>query len=347
MSTPSINDTVEPKDADQSRLQNTMHTEGVDIVEEPKLRMVFKYENELLSYYKRYEQQCGFRVMTQMSHRFEDESVKYVTLGCACGEKARNRTTNVARPHSTSKTDYKEMINVMFEKWVLKVSSVNNSHNHYLSPQKSRFFHCNREVSEYVKRVLDINDQVGIRMNKKGTRVLPLLYKKQTWLTYMDGEAPKAIITNQDRVMNNAISLVFPNSQHKFCLWHILKKLPEKLGLHGAYKTELKSQLLNCDCVYDSHTIEEFEGSWEVLITKYNLQKNAWLKSLYAERTYWALVFMKEVLWAGMSTTQQSESINAFFYGYVHAKTNLKEFVDQFNNALKKKIENESEADFY
>ncbi|XP_042950332.1 protein FAR1-RELATED SEQUENCE 5-like [Carya illinoinensis] len=48
-----------------------------------------------------------------------------------------------------------------------------------------------------------------------------------------------------------------------------------------------------------------------------------------------------------MSTTQRSESINEFFDGYVHAKTNLKEFVDQYDNALKKKIENENVADFH
>ncbi|XP_042950353.1 protein FAR-RED IMPAIRED RESPONSE 1-like [Carya illinoinensis] len=126
----------------------------------------------------------------------------------------------------------------------------------------------------------------------------------------MDGESPKAIITDQDRVMKNAISLVFPNSLHRFCLWHILKKIPEKLGSHGAYKTGLKSQLLNC--VYDSHTIEEFEVSWEVFIMEYNLQENAWLKSLYDEYTYWAPVFMKK-----------------------------------FDNALRKKIENESAADFH
>ncbi|XP_042974557.1 protein FAR1-RELATED SEQUENCE 4-like [Carya illinoinensis] len=136
----------------------------------------------------------------------------------------------------------------------------------------------------------------------------------QTWLNCMDGDAPKAIITDQDRAMKNAIALVFPNSRHRFCLWHILKKLPEKLGSHGAYKTGLKSQLLNC--VYDSHTTEEFERSWAVIIETYNLQENAWLQSLYVERMYWA-------------------------------PTNLKEFVDQFDNALRKKIENENAADFH
>ncbi|XP_041016292.1 protein FAR-RED ELONGATED HYPOCOTYL 3-like [Juglans microcarpa x Juglans regia] len=47
-----------------------------------------------------------------------------------------------------------------------------------------------------------------------------------------------------------------------------------------------------------------------------------------------------------MSTTQRSESMNAFFDGYVHSSTTLKEFVDQFDNALKKKVEVETTTDF-
>ncbi|XP_042958127.1 protein FAR-RED IMPAIRED RESPONSE 1-like [Carya illinoinensis] len=161
----------------------------------------------------------------------------------------------------------------------------------------------------------------------------------------MDGEAPKAIITDQDRAMKNAIALVFPNTRHRYCLWHILKKVPEKLGSHHAYKTGLKTSLLKC--VYDSQTIGEFENSWDVLITTYNLQENAWLHSLYDERSFWVPVFLKEIFWAGMSTTQRNESMNALFDGYIHSRTYLKEFVDQFNNALRKKIENENGVDFH
>ncbi|KAG6700728.1 hypothetical protein I3842_08G126900 [Carya illinoinensis] len=78
----------------------------------------------------------------------------------------------------------------------------------------------------------------------------------------------------------------------------------------------------------------------------YNLQEHAWLQSLYTDHMYWASVFLKDCFWAEMSTTQHSESMNAFFDGYVHARTNLKQFVDQFDNALRKKIENENRADF-
>ncbi|KAF8364659.1 hypothetical protein HHK36_033339 [Tetracentron sinense] len=47
-----------------------------------------------------------------------------------------------------------------------------------------------------------------------------------------------------------------------------------------------------------------------------------------------------------MSTTQRSESMNSFFDGYVHAKTSLKEFVDQYDSALRDKYEKEAQADF-
>ncbi|XP_042983395.1 protein FAR1-RELATED SEQUENCE 5-like [Carya illinoinensis] len=410
-----------------------------DMIEEPRTGMEFNSLEELNGYYKLYAKRCGFGSMTQRSERDDKGSVRYVTLGCARGGKARNKTTNMGKPRPTAKTDYKARINALKVDEKMKLTTVNNTHNHGLSPQKSRFFRCNREVSEVVKRVLDTNDLAGIRMNKSfgslvvgagGFENLPfsekdcrnyidkarhlrlgsggagalrdyfsrMQYKNpgffylmdldddgrlrnvfwadprsraayqdfgdvvtfdttyltnrygmpfapfvgvnhhgqsillgaglissedtdtfiwlfQTWLQCMDGLAPPAIITEQDRAMKNAIAVVFPKTRHRFCLWHILKKVPEKLGSHCAYKSGLKSQLMKC--------------------------------VLYSERTYWVPVFLKEYFWAGMSTTQRSESMNAFFDGYVHAKTNLKEFVDQYDNVLRKKIENEISADFH
>ncbi|XP_042954733.1 protein FAR-RED IMPAIRED RESPONSE 1-like [Carya illinoinensis] len=167
----------------------------------------------------------------------------------------------------------------------------------------------------------------------------------KTWLQCMDGIAPRAIITDQDRVMKNAIAIVFPQSRHRFSLWHILKKVSEKLSSYSAYKSEMKNALMKC--VYDTQNVAEFESYWEQLISTYKLKENAWLKSLYTEHEHWVPAFLKDTFWVGMSTTQRSESMNAFFYGYVHAKKNLKEFADQFDNALKKKIENENNADFH
>ncbi|XP_062088698.1 protein FAR1-RELATED SEQUENCE 5-like [Humulus lupulus] len=50
--------------------------------------------------------------------------------------------------------------------------------------------------------------------------------------------------------------------------------------------------------------------------------------------------------WAGMSTTQRSESMNAFFDGYVNSKTKLKQFVEQYDSALRDKIGKGNQVDF-
>ena len=163
------------------------------------------------------------------------------------------------------------------------------------------------------------------------------------WLSMMDDKSPDGIITDQDRAMQNAIRTVFPNARHRWCLWHILKKIPEKLSGCSEYES-LKTEMLNI--VYESYSRDEYEYRWVAMIEKYRLQDNGWLTSLFAERRSWAPVFVKDKFWAGMSTTQRSESMNAFFDGYVHSKTTLKQFVEQYDNALKRKVENEAREDF-
>ena len=47
-----------------------------------------------------------------------------------------------------------------------------------------------------------------------------------------------------------------------------------------------------------------------------------------------------------MSTIQRSESMNAFFDGFINPTTTLKQFVVQYDNALRSKVEKEIEVDF-
>ncbi|XP_042944600.1 protein FAR-RED IMPAIRED RESPONSE 1-like [Carya illinoinensis] len=287
------------------------------------------------------------------------------------GGKAHNRTLNVARPRPTGKTECKAKINVLKVDGKFQLTTVNNIHNHNLSPKKSYFFRCNREVSDSIKRVLDTNDLAGIRMNKSfrslvvgmgGFENLPFLEKDcqnyidkarhlrlgaggagalQEYFLRMQYKNP-GFFASMDLDDNGRLKNVFwadPRSRAAY------EDFSDVLSSYSAYKSGMKSALMKC--VYDSQNVEEFESYWEHLITTYNLEKNAWLQTLYTEREHWVPAFLKDSFWAGISTTQQSESMNAFFDGYVHAKTNLKEFVDQFDNTLKKKIENENSSDFH
>ncbi|KAK0584777.1 hypothetical protein LWI29_018477 [Acer saccharum] len=139
--------------------------DGDHMIEEPKKGMEFDSLEDLLSYYKCYGKKCGFGVMTKRIERGEDQIVRYVTLACSRGGKARNRSLSVAK-RLTGKTECKAKINALRCDGKLRLTTVHNIHNHGLSPKKSRFFRCNREVSDVVKRVLDTNDRAGVRMNK-------------------------------------------------------------------------------------------------------------------------------------------------------------------------------------
>ena len=78
------------------------------------------------------------------------------------------------------------------------------------------------------------------------------------WLQSMCGIAPKAIIMDQCRAMRRAIEIVFLETVHCWCIWHITMKLPVKLVGLEAYQ-DIKYYLLKT--VHESMTVEEFEES--------------------------------------------------------------------------------------
>jgi hypothetical protein len=94
------------------------------------------------------------------------------------------------------------------------------------------------------------------------------------WLQSMCGIAPKAIIMDQCQAMRQAIEIVFLKTIHRWCIWHITMKLPQKLVGLEAYHN-IKHYLLKV--VHDSMTVEEFEELWNRNITSYDPEENEWL----------------------------------------------------------------------
>jgi len=81
----------------------------------------------------------------------------------------------------------------------------------------------------------------------------------KTWLRAMGGKPPNAIITDQDRAMKAAIEQVFSNARHCFCLWHILRKVPKKLG-HVIRENDDFMGYFN-SCIYKSRSIQQFQDT--------------------------------------------------------------------------------------
>ncbi|KAI3850705.1 hypothetical protein MKW98_030765 [Papaver atlanticum] len=162
------------------------------------------------------------------------------------------------------------------------------------------------------------------------------------WLDYMYGCAPPAIITDQAKAMQNAIEIVFPNSRHRWCIWHVMKKLPEKFKSHSNYSRLTYTMK---KVVYNSQYPSEFETKWMEMLQKYELCDNEWLKDLYEDRHRWIPCFLNDCFCAGTQSTQRRESMNSFFNGYLGPKTTLKQFIEQFERATRDKAEKETVAD--
>ncbi|CAI9091318.1 OLC1v1026322C5 [Oldenlandia corymbosa var. corymbosa] len=163
----------------------------------------------------------------------------------------------------------------------------------------------------------------------------------KSWLTCMLGRPPNSVITGYCDAIRAAAAEVFPNSRYRQCLGHILTKLPMKLGRLDQYKV-IKKTLKTV--VYDSLKSGEFEEGWASMIKEFKLEDHEWLKSLYNDRHHWVPMYVKHCFWAGMSLTERGDRLNSFFDDCFNSKMTIKKFVDQYDSAMKSRIEKENNA---
>ncbi|XP_056695651.1 protein FAR1-RELATED SEQUENCE 8-like [Spinacia oleracea] len=165
------------------------------------------------------------------------------------------------------------------------------------------------------------------------------------WRICMGGRCPDAILTDQAPAMIRPLRDEMPEARHRWCLWHIMNKIPTKLGSHPKYK-ELKKVMKRV--VYESLCVEEFENKWSSMKVDFEVANHAchvWLDSLYKDREMWVPAFMNNIFWAGMKTTQRVESINSFFDGFLERSTKLYEFPKKYCEAMNKRCSDEKDAD--
>ncbi|KAK9284366.1 hypothetical protein L1049_023537 [Liquidambar formosana] len=152
----------------------------------------------------------------------------------------------------------------------------------------------------------------------------------EQWMKAMPGGPPKMIISDQDPAIEIAIKNVLPNTTHRFCIWHILKKFFEKLN-YATYDRHYQSFR---NCIWDLENPQEFESRWVDLIKKIELQGHSWLTTMFNLRERWILAFVKHIFSARMSASQRAESNHAFFKKYVDKRNSLMDFITRFDRAL-------------
>ncbi|XP_074352631.1 protein FAR1-RELATED SEQUENCE 5-like [Apium graveolens] len=107
------------------------------------------------------------------------------------------------------------------------------------------------------------------------------------------GRPPKCIITDQCLAMKTAISKVFPDCIHRYCMWHIMQKFPAKVGPVFCAESGFMEKLNKF--VWSSHlTVAEFESGWDTVLKEFGLSEHVWLNEIYAMRKSWIPAFFRD-----------------------------------------------------
>ena len=144
------------------------------------------------------------------------------------------------------------------------------------------------------------------------------------FLDAIGGHVLVCLITDQDPAMKVAIQLKFQSTTHRFCIWHIMRKLSEKVGSSLNSDNNFLARLKSC--VYNSETPIEFEQGWKSVIHDFGLENNSWLSHLYDIRDMWVPAYFRDLfVGAVLRTTSSSKRENDFFIPFTNSHLSLVE----------------------
>ncbi|KAB8095332.1 hypothetical protein EE612_023303 [Oryza sativa] len=144
--------------------------------------------------------------------------------------------------------------------------------------------------------------------------------------------------------MAAAIRTVFPNTIHRVCKWHVLKKAKEFMGNIYSKRHTFKKAFHKV--LTQTLTEEEFVAAWHKLIRDYNLEKSVYLRHIWDIRRKWAFVYFSHRFFAGMTTTQRSESANHVFKMFVSPSSSMNGFVKRYDRFFNEKLQKEDSEEF-
>ncbi|KAJ1426696.1 Zinc finger, PMZ-type [Sesbania bispinosa] len=155
----------------------------------------------------------------------------------------------------------------------------------------------------------------------------------------MFNKVPKAVVTDGDGAMREAIRSVFLGSIHMLCSWHLHQNACENVK-NPKFLENFKK------LIYANFTPEKFEQEWVHVIEKHGLRNNRLVRKVYDLKRMWATAFFRDNFFVGVRTTSICEGINSSIKRYVQSKNSLVDFLHNFERALNEYRHNELASDF-
>jgi hypothetical protein len=146
--------------------------------------------------------------------------------------------------------------------------------------------------------------------------------------------------------MENTIRALFPQTIHRFCRCHMLKKYKDQLNQIYDQHPKLKDKLIS---VFN-HPLnpEQFEAAWAEMCDEFGLHDRVTMQALYNDQRIWIAAYLKEVFCGTIQSTQRSESVNSMVKGgYLDNSKSVHEFTKCFLDVLVHIHDNETKEKYY
>lgn len=154
----------------------------------------------------------------------------------------------------------------------------------------------------------------------------------RTFVNVMSGKKPKAILTEQDAIIIEAVNTVLPETDHRVCVWQMyentLKHLSHVVKDRNSFASDLRSS------IYDHKYEEDFTHAWEAMLDKYGLQQNEWLRWMYREREKWAVVFGRNTFFLDIKGFHLGEILSEKLKSYLNSDLDVLKFLMHFERVV-------------
>ncbi|RYR72540.1 hypothetical protein Ahy_A02g006763 isoform N [Arachis hypogaea] len=294
-----------------------------------------------------------------------------------------SRVKAPTQKNTISATGCKARIYVKFDKdvqdWVLL--KVDLMHSHPCSPKKAVHYHEYRQLTMHMKCVIEDNDEVGIRPNKIFLALSNevggpsnLGFSEKDLRNYITARLRNNNVNADVREMMSYFRRMKDINPDFFYTVELDDECKFKSAVwvdarcRASY--EYYGDVVSVDSTYrrNRHGLPfvsfvgvNHHGRSTLLgcallgneeIASYEWVFSQWVKCmgtapqyLYDDRRMWIPIYFKGEFWSAMRSTQRSESMHAFYGGYLHSKTSLVQFVHEYDNVLGFKEQRELEDD--
>ncbi|RYR36388.1 hypothetical protein Ahy_A09g041348 [Arachis hypogaea] len=324
----------------------------------PKVGMIFKTLEEAGKFYKHYSKLAGFSTKIRNTTRDRDKIKNQLIIGQRCSNNTgismfvrRTIETNEEAGIRPSKT-YKSFVAATSSH--RELSFIKKDMKNYITREVRNISEEDdaKEFGKYLLRMKDKNQNFSLELNLEGNHYIKhaLWADARSWAAFEyfgdvvsfdttyntnrynlilgssvgvnhHGKAPKGILTDQCASIQRTIELCMPTIIHRWCIWHIMKKIPNKLNGYKGHE-EIEQEMSHV--VWNSYIKDAFDRNWNDFLTMYGHGGNKWLSELYEDRHIWIPVYLDHHFWIGMRSTQRSESMHSFFNKFITRNSSLR-----------------------